>query len=172
MALSRSLIRSGVIGAQSPAAGLQRANEWILKDSTSGLFVTVFYAVLDPAAQTLTYVNCGHNPGLLVDMEGGAARWLSGRGIALGMIEEIQLEEHIVDLPRGCSVLLYTDGLTEARGTDDSFFGKDRLRDEVVRLAAAPVQDLIDGVLQSVRRFTGECPQADDITVVAFQSEP
>jgi serine phosphatase RsbU (regulator of sigma subunit) len=173
MALSRSLIRSGVIGADSPAAGLQRANEWILKDTTSGMFVTVFYAVLDGASHQLTYVNCGHNPPLLLREESGDGEWLSTKGIALGMIEGITLEERRVGLGRNDLLLLYTDGISEATNREQEFYGADRLlatlRDTKSRMPQASPEQTIKAVLASVSAFVGETLPDDDITLVALR---
>jgi serine phosphatase RsbU (regulator of sigma subunit) len=173
MALSRSLIRSGVIGAISPAAGLQRANEWILKDTTSGMFVTVFYAVLDLTCHVLTYVNCGHNPPLLLrdgEIEG---EWLSTQGIALGVVEGITLEERSLGLRRNDLLLLYTDGITEAINDAQEFFGTERLLAAVSdarksQLAGSPEQ-AIAAVLAALSGFVADAPPADDITLVALQ---
>ncbi|MDP3047249.1 MAG: SpoIIE family protein phosphatase [Chloroflexota bacterium] len=173
MALSRSLIRSGVIGAVSPAGGLQRANEWILKDTTSGLFVTVFYAVLDVASHQLTYVNCGHNPPLLLREGSGDAEWLSTQGIALGMMEGITLEERTLGLGSHDLLLLYTDGITEAMNSAQEFFGTDRLlaaaRDAMAERPAGSPDQAVAAVLSSLSAFVGDAPPADDITLVALQ---
>ena len=173
MALSRSLIRSGVIGADSPAGGLQRANEWILKDTTSGLFVTVFYAVLDVASHQLTYVNCGHNPPLLLREGSGDAEWLSTQGIALGMMEGITLEERTLGMGSHDLLLLYTDGITEAMNQDQEFFGTVRLlttvRDAMTQRPQGSAEQSIAAVLSSLSAFVGDAPPADDITLVALQ---
>jgi serine phosphatase RsbU (regulator of sigma subunit) len=173
MALSRSLIRSGVIGAASPAAGLQSANEWILKDTTSGMFVTVFYAVLDAANHQLTYVNCGHNPPLLLREESGETAWLNSKGIALGMMEDIKLEERKTSLGSHDLLLLYTDGITEATNSDQEFYGTDRLlatlSGTMSKLPRASPQQTIEAVLGSLSAFAGETVLDDDITLVALR---
>jgi sigma-B regulation protein RsbU (phosphoserine phosphatase) len=173
MSLSRSLIRSGVIGANSPATGLKNANGWILKDTTSGMFVTVFYAVLDVAKHELTYVSCGHNPPLLLRGQTGECEWLSTKGIALGVMEGIELEEKKVDLGSQDLLLLYTDGITEATNSDQDFYGTDRLlatlRDTRSRLPHASPEQTIEAVLASVSAFVGEELADDDITLVALR---
>jgi serine phosphatase RsbU (regulator of sigma subunit) len=173
MALSRSLIRSGVIGAESPAVGLQRANEWILKDSTSGMFVTVFYAVLDLESHQLTYVNCGHNPPLLLRHGTSDVEWLSTRGIALGMMEGIALEERTLALGSLDLLLLYTDGITEAMNGAEEFFGAGRLlasaANAMADLAQASTEEAVAAILRSLAEFVGDAPPADDITLMALQ---
>lgn len=171
MALSRSLIRSGVIGAASLSAGLRRANAWILKDTTSGLFVTVFYAVLDPARHVFTYVNCGHNPPLLIRAKDASTDWLSTKGIALGIVEEIDLEEKSVTLDPGDSVLCYTDGITEARDQHDQLFGRGELLATALT-ARERGSDPIQTILEALAAHVGDTPQADDITLLSLQRAP
>jgi serine phosphatase RsbU (regulator of sigma subunit)/putative methionine-R-sulfoxide reductase with GAF domain len=169
MALSRSLIRSGLIGGDPPAHGLKRANGWILSDTTSGLFVTVFYLVLDVASHQITYVSCGHNPPLLVRGTGSDVLWLRGKGIALGVTEEISLEEQTVALERNDTLLLYTDGITEATNAAGEFFGVGRLLQALAGSERRPASQTVAAVRDAVTDFVGAAPQSDDITLVALR---
>jgi sigma-B regulation protein RsbU (phosphoserine phosphatase) len=163
----------GDVSDKGVPAALKNANGWILKDTTSGMFVTVFYAVLDVAKHELTYVNCGHNPPLLLRGQTGECEWLNTKGIALGVMEGIELEEKKVDLGSQDLLLLYTDGITEATNSDQDFYGTDRLlatlRDTRSRLPHASPEQTIEAVLASVSAFVGEALANDDVTLVALR---
>lgn len=170
MALSRSLIRSAVIGAVSPAAGLRQANGWILDDTSSGLFLTAFYGVLDLAANRIVYVNCGHLPALLVRADGSGPEWLKAPGTALGIIRDVALEERSASMAPGDTLVLYTDGVTEAQDAAGEFFGAERL---AASTAEGPALEnagrVVESLLRGLADFVGGAPQSDDITIVALR---
>ncbi|MCX7635941.1 MAG: SpoIIE family protein phosphatase, partial [Syntrophales bacterium] len=101
MGLSRTLIRASTTDNPRAAEAIRQANELICRDSTSGMFVTVFYAVYHPPSRRLRYVNAGHNPPLLIREGNKAPLPLKGRGIALGVIHFIDIEECEITLERG-----------------------------------------------------------------------
>ncbi len=169
MALSRSLVRSGVIGASSPSEGLRRANTWIIKDAQSDMFVTLFYGVLDPAARTLTYANAGHNRPLLYRAYTGAIEPLAAKGIALGMLPEIELEERQVTMAPGDLLVLYTDGVTEAINEHEEAFGEERLTQVVRQHHDLEAKEVITQIRAAMRAFTGERPRFDDATLVVLK---
>lgn len=169
MALSRSLVRSGLLGASSPAEGLRRANRWIVKDTTSDMFLTLFYAVLDPQAHTLTYVNAGHNPPLICRRGDGSFYRLDEHGIALGMIEEAEYEAHTVSLEPGDLLVCYTDGVTEAVDAANEGFGEERLRQVISAHRDLPLQELIRKINEALRSHVGDRPAYDDATLVALR---
>jgi phosphoserine phosphatase RsbU/P len=157
-----------------PAALLSYLNTALTKSYThSGTFVTAFYAVLDPAARTLTYSRAGHNPPRLV-REGGKVDSLDGAGsLPLGIVMPQEFEEETVRLERGDLLLLYTDGITEAMGPREGetseLFGVERL-DGAVR-GAGSAEGAIVRVRESVGAFTHGAAAADDRTVIAVRCE-
>ncbi|HEX3051745.1 MAG TPA: PP2C family protein-serine/threonine phosphatase [Aggregatilineaceae bacterium] len=169
MALSRTLLRTYALEYPTqPANALAATNERILADTQTDQFVTVFYGVLDPAAKTLTYGNAGHNPGFLISGENGL-RELSRTGIPLGLFDSAVWKDHIVELAAGDTLVLYTDGATEAQNQDGEFFGTERLIEIVRACPAAQVQTLCSTLLDEIQRFAGEMPQADDITLAVVR---
>jgi phosphoserine phosphatase RsbU/P len=170
MALSRSLVRSGLIGSTSPAEGLRRANRWIIKDTSSDMFLTLFYAVLDPMNHTLTYVNAGHNPPLLLFQEERRYQRLDKHGIALGVIEGAQYEEHTVSLCTGDVLVMYTDGVTEAINAAGDAFGEERLRRVVEAHASESPEDIVEHIRADHAAFVGDQPAFDDATLVVVRS--
>lgn len=169
MALSRSLVRSGVIGASGPSEGLRRANTWIIKDAQSDMFVTLFYGVLDPTARTFTYANAGHNPPLLYRAATGAIEPLTAKGIVLGVLPEIELEERQVVMTPGDLLVLYTDGVTEAINGHEEAFEEQRLAQAVRQHHDLGAAEIIAQIRAAVLAFTGDRPRFDDATLVVLK---
>ncbi|HEX9075871.1 MAG TPA: GAF domain-containing SpoIIE family protein phosphatase, partial [Anaerolineae bacterium] len=166
MALSRTIIRTMVIGKPTPHEAIDRSNDVILTDAHSEMFVTVFLAVLDPPRGTFTYANAGHNPPLLYRAATRQVTALREHGIALGVIPNISLEDHEVTLELGDLVLMYTDGVTEAMNALEEEFGAERLADLVATHGHKSAEAVVDEILNAVKEFTGGGPYADDLTMV------
>jgi len=169
MALSRSLLRVYAAGgALSPLETLRRTNRFILDNTrSSGMFVTLFYGVLDPATCTLTYVNAGHNPPILCTAQ--ACTTLPTEGAALGVFEDVSLQQRELSLPLSDTLLLYTDGVTEAINKARERFGMDRLAACLRTQGNGPAQAFLDAVLADVARFVGDEPTFDDLTLMVVR---
>lgn len=168
MALSRTILRTVAFNRTSPADVLVRTNEIIDREAQSDLFVTVFYATWDAAAGTLTYANGGHNPPLLMRAN-GATGMLAKPGIALGVLPDIALENGRVQLQPGDTLVLYTDGVTEAMNEDYDEFGVERLEQAVRATRGQPATAVLEYIRERVRDHAGGTPQFDDITLVVVQ---
>jgi hypothetical protein len=133
MALSRTLIRTYAVEHHTqPERALHAANRRILADASANLFVTVFYGILDPAAHTLTYCNAGHNPPYLVGALGSyQVQALGPTGGALGIIDDWTWEQRTVRIAPGDTLVLYSDGITEAQNAQMSLFGEERLHEVI-----------------------------------------
>ncbi len=169
MALSRTLLRASAIDGRQPAEVLQRANRLILADSRAGLFVTTFYAVLEPRTGALSYANGGHNYPLLYEVATGQVRPLRAQGIVLGIVPDPRFEQIALTLHPGDVLLLYTDGITEAMNSKRELFGDDRLAAVLHANAHHGPQEIINAVLAAVNDFAGGQSQADDITMVVIK---
>ncbi|MFQ3662554.1 MAG: GAF domain-containing SpoIIE family protein phosphatase [Chloroflexaceae bacterium] len=169
MALSRTLLRASAIDGRQPAEVLQRANRLILADSRAGLFVTTFYAVLEPGTGALSYANGGHNYPLLYEIATGQVRPLRAQGIVLGIVPDPRFEQIALTLHPGDVLLLYTDGITEAMNGERELFGDDRLAAVLHANAHHGPQEIINAVLTAVNDFAGGQSQADDITMVVIK---
>jgi sigma-B regulation protein RsbU (phosphoserine phosphatase) len=174
MALSCTLIRTyAEEDPAQPGLVLAAANRRILKDTSANQFVTVFYGILDPATGILVYSNAGHCPALHFhakdDQEVGR---LIRTGMPLGLLEDGTWGLEAVQLDPGDSLVLYTDGITEAHHELPDLFGEERLLESVrASLDAAgprrpPVQEIQDRILADVHSFVGGTPQPDDIALV------
>ena len=171
MAISRTLIRAHTTSNRTAVEAVTEANRMICEDSKSCMFVTLFYAILDSKKKTLTYVNAGHNPPLL--FRGGSVdiALLKAKGIALGVIEEVELEEVEIQLTDDDIVVLYTDGVTEAINEKEEDFGEKRLINVIQENRGLPVGDIIDRIRDEVIAFAGDQPQFDDITLMALKTK-
>jgi serine phosphatase RsbU (regulator of sigma subunit) len=171
MALSRTVVRTAAADGRDPSAALTLANEMILKDSRGGLFVTAFYAVLETSGR-LTYANAGHNRPLWLQVGTGQIQELAARGIALGVLEDAELEERAIDIAPGDILVFYTDGVTEAMDADGQQFGTERLRQVVAANRGATAPQVLAAVEDAVRTFTGDTPQSDDIALFVVRRCP
>jgi serine phosphatase RsbU (regulator of sigma subunit) len=169
MALTRSTIRASVGHSLLPADGIAHANRLVCADSTSGMFVTLFYGLLDPAAGEFTYVNAGHNPPLLYRAEQDRLLELSRTGMALGVVTDSSFEQNSVSLRSGDFVLLYTDGVIDATDAQQREFGEERLRRVVFEHRHAPVEEMVAALEQAVREFVGASAPFDDMTIVGLK---
>jgi sigma-B regulation protein RsbU (phosphoserine phosphatase) len=170
MALSRTLIRASTLVNADPADSIGQANRMIYEDSKSDMFVTLFYAILDSRAMTLDYVNAGHNPPLLLQGESSAVVLLKAKGIALGVIDEVDLQSVRVDLKPGDVLVLYTDGVTEAINDREEEFGEERLLKIITENRTRPAQEILDRILSAITAFAGDRPQYDDITIMILRA--
>lgn len=170
MGLSRTLIRASTTDNPRVAEAIKQANELICRDSTSGMFVTLFYAVYDSANRRLRYVNAGHNPPLLIRGEtDNPPVPLKGRGIALGVIHFIDIEESEVILQPGDIIVMFTDGVTEAINERNEAFGSERMIRVVKENRNRNARTLVELVERAVIEFAGEQRQYDDITLMVIK---
>lgn len=168
MALSRSLVRAAALDGSAPSAALIRANRWITRDSESGMFVTLFYGIIQPENGRLRYSCAGHNPPLLFRAADASVTELSTPGIALGVLEEIMLGESEVTLEPGDVLLCYTDGVTEAIEENDEAFGVPRLIDVLRANHLQSASAIVEAVTSALFTFT-HGSLIDDVTLVVIK---
>lgn len=167
MALSRTLIRTFAPDFDAaPEQVLRAANQRVLSETSSDLFVTVFYAILDPESGMLTYCNAGHNPPFLYSANGGEMKTLTRTAIPIGVLDDTLWEQSSVEMQPGDLLVMYTDGVTEAEDEFQDFFGEERLQ-AVASANIGRSVDIIEGkVVTAVLNFVGDAPQFDDITLM------
>ncbi|MFP4323666.1 MAG: SpoIIE family protein phosphatase [Anaerolineales bacterium] len=169
MALSRTIIRSASMSGRAPARALTRANELMLQDSRSEMFLTAFYAKLDPEIGQFSYTNAGHNPPLWYRADYGECQTLAMRGIVLGILDDIHLQEETIYLARGDILLLYTDGVTEAMNSAREEFGIARLQQLLCDNAIFDAAFIEGAIINAVQDFTANMAQNDDFTMVIIK---
>ncbi len=181
MALSRTLIRAYAIDyalrysqtyLRQLAHLIQTVNSRILSDTQNDLFVTVFFGVLDPPTGILTYVNAGHNPPYLLRYQRGRRiKSLRRTGPPLGMMEDFHWSRRSVQIEEGETLVLYTDGLTEAANDKGEFFGENGLQQTLRASLRFPVEQMCSDILRSVIEFEQGAPRADDITLMIMRRD-
>jgi sigma-B regulation protein RsbU (phosphoserine phosphatase) len=171
MALSRTILRTVAFNRRDPGSSLERANSIIWNDTTSDLFVTAFYANWEPAKQRLSYGNAGHNPPLLLRRD-GKKQLLRGDGMAMGVLEQVHIQQCEVFLQPGDTVIFYTDGVTEAMNEDQDEFGLERLRLAALSAQRRDAHGIVQAIKQAIRDFTGETAQSDDVTLIVMKRRP
>jgi sigma-B regulation protein RsbU (phosphoserine phosphatase) len=169
MAVSRTLIRA--IGSEgvTPETCLTKANELLCMDSANNMFVTVFYGIYNVMTGELCYCNGGHNAPCLIHADGRTELIKVEPNFIVGGIGGMAYKGGVMTLGKGETLLLYTDGVTEAVNTALEEYGEQRMIDTLSTQAAHTCRETIDRQLQSVRDFAGEAEQSDDITILALK---
>ncbi|TMC82553.1 MAG: GAF domain-containing protein, partial [Chloroflexi bacterium] len=166
MATVHTMLRSAVQGMISPGQVLARVNDLLAAEIPAGMFVTCFYALLDPKSGRLRYANAGHEPPYR--RHAGSATELSATGMPLGLMPGTRYDEYEAALAPGESLLFYSDGLVEAHNPRREMFGFPRLQTLLAEHSnGTPLIDFVLGELQS---FTGQgWEQEDDVTLMMLQ---
>ena len=166
MASARSMLRAVAQASDSPGDLLSRVNDALVTDIPPNMFVTCFYAILDPESGSLTYANAGHDLPYLHRNDG--AEELRARGMPLGLMAGMGYEEKQTILQAGEAALLYSDGLVEAHDPEGEMFGFPRLRALVAEHSEGRV--LGEYLLEELYSFVGEgWEQEDDITLLTLR---
>lgn len=142
---------------------LSELNRDIWRTTEGSRYVTMFYGVYDDETRTLSYVNAGHNPPLLC---GATNRQLDRGGTVIGCFERVTLEQENIALAAGDTLLVFSDGISEARNARDEEFGESRLASLMTAAGDRTASQLRDRVLEEVEAFGGGIPAHDDRTVV------
>jgi DNA-binding NarL/FixJ family response regulator len=173
MALCSTLIRTYAGRYPTlPAIAMSAVNERILSDTRGSLFVTAFYAVLEPDIGRLRYVNAGHNPPFLLStLKSKRVDRLSRTGIPLGISQDVSWGQKIAKFSQGDVLVLFTDGITEAQNPQGTFFGDQRLVEVIRSNTGRSAQNILQSVLDAVQSFTGGTPQEDDIALIVMSRQ-
>ena len=168
MMSSRTLLKGAAIGNSEPGSVLRDVNNLLCEDNDTLMFVTVIYAVYSPNTGEFIYANSGHNPPLIVHSNGSSTLLRTIGGIALGIAPGINFLQDIVVLAPGDTLLLYTDGVTEAMNADREEFGMERLQKVFESNPPRNSQEANEAVFEAVHAFAGDTPQSDDITCLTL----
>ena len=169
MAVSRTLIRATGIRGVQPSECMTYSNNLLAKESVNSMFVTVFYGIYNIQTGEITYTNAGHNPPYIMKANGSVQMLPMTKDIVEGAIEDYQFSENKIQLEHGDTLLLFTDGVTEATNVDLNEYGEERLEALLKKSAQDNCQQIIDKVKADVKAFAGEAEQSDDITLLALK---
>jgi sigma-B regulation protein RsbU (phosphoserine phosphatase) len=169
MAVTRTLIKARASDDTSTASILTRVNDEISRDNKAYMFVTIFTGILNIVTGELTYTNAGHNPTYIRKADGNLERLDTLHGPVVGAREGLAYKEDSVRIARGDILLMYTDGVTEARNPEKEFFEEQRLKDLLSANEFDSAEAVVQATVSGVKQFENGADQFDDITVMALQ---
>lgn len=169
MAVTKTLVKGIAKQGSAPSEILEKVNYELYRDNDSMMFVTVFCGLLNFRTGELLFTNAGHNPPLIV-YSGDRAEWLRiPNGLVLGISERPEYLTEKAYLKKGDMLLMYTDGVTEAMNNSKELYSDEGLLQTVGSCGISGPADIVKHIVQSVREFAGDEPQADDITLFALR---
>ncbi len=161
-------LRGQNLDLTSPGPILNHSNEHMFRNTDPERFSTLFLGVLDPGSSELIYSNAGHNLPFIVRGSGPVERLETGN-LVLGAIEDVTYTEDLVKLDKGDTLVVFSDGISEAINPDEEEFGEDLLPEIISANRDASAMSLIDTIIDEVIRFAGKAPQRDDMTMVIIK---
>lgn len=170
MARAHALIMAEADIGLTAGDALRLVNKHITRLQKSTQFVTVLYGILDLGTREFSFARAGHEPPLLLHLDGSVDRIPHSAGMALGLWEEITLDERSVMLAPGDTLLLYTDGMTDCRDPKGEPFGLERIKSTLSVLANFNAQQICDNLLETLKKFQHGSKQDDDVTLVAVSA--
>ncbi len=170
MARAHALIMAEARADSSPAETLQATNRHIAQMQKAAQFVTALYGVIDLQTREFRYARAGHEAPLLLRSDGTVERLPRGTGMALGISEDVVLDERAVILPEDSTLLLYTDGMTDCRNPQGEPFGLERLKREFAALNGLGAQPICDALIQTLKTYQAGAKQDDDVTLLVVQT--
>ncbi|HMW37052.1 MAG TPA: SpoIIE family protein phosphatase, partial [bacterium] len=175
MTMIRTALRLEARGNKNPADVLARVNEFVVDDMKKGMFVTMFYIVLDSRNREIHYASAGHNPMILHRVSTKQTYYLNPRGFPVGISlpdrklfgQSIQTDS--IKLQEDDILIAYTDGITEAMNHERDLYSEERFLETIRRHAHLDAKAFVENMRNDLNEFTQGAPQSDDITLVAIK---
>lgn len=171
MARTHALIMAEADIGMTPAEVMNLVNSHITRLQKSTQFVTVLYGILDLKLREFSYARAGHEPPLIMHANGSVERMPHSSGMAIGLWEPVTLDEKMVKLTSGDTLLLYTDGMTDCRNPKGEPFGLERIKSKLGELPRQSAQQICNTLLENLQNFQDGSKQDDDITLVAVKAK-
>ncbi len=171
MTAARAFLHLSVREYQDPSILLEEVNRYVTRDSgATSRFLSMFFLEIDAQSQTLRWVRAGHEPAILFDPSNGKFEELSGKGMALGVVDDyrFQMYERQGWVP-GSILIVGTDGIHESRNREDTMFGQARSREIIRKHSTASAEAIQNAVIHALQAFKGDVPQEDDVTLVVIK---
>jgi sigma-B regulation protein RsbU (phosphoserine phosphatase) len=168
MGVVRTAVRNLALHGQSPGPLLNEANRTLLEDNTRGLFVTLIVAFYEPATGRVTYANGGHPRPIVLARDGRCRPFGRVTGTIVGVLEDQRWDEAEEHLGAGEVLVMFTDGVTDARTTGGPMFGEGRLVELLAGLAGSPAAEISRGIVDRVEAFAAR-DLPDDVTLVVLR---
>ena len=169
MAVSRTIIHSKGMQGVSAADCLTESNQLLANSSVNHMFVTVFYAIFNTKTGLVTYSNGGHNPPHIVRANGSIEQLPGDRQYMVGVFAEEKYADKTLQLEHGDTLVMFTDGVTEAMDSNGRLFGKDRLNKTLSMVADKSSQEIVEAIKAGIADFAEDTEQSDDITMLVLK---
>ena len=177
MTMIRTALRTEARGIKDAAEVLSRVNDFVIGDMKKGMFVTVFYIIIDGKRRRLNYASAGHNPMILYRSTTKRTYYLNPRGFPIGIqlhekdLFRKSIESDTIQLAEDDILFMYTDGITEAMNNKRELFGEERLLKIFRDSGQLRVKPFVEQIKEEILSFTEGFPQSDDITLVAIREK-
>ena len=168
MANLQATLRGQALFTSSAGECISRANKLLYRSTDEQKFATMFYGILDSKNSTFHFSNAGHDPPFLINSKNDVIRLTKG-GTVLGFMEDFEFEEDSVKLKQGDTIIIYSDGITEAFSENNEEFGEERLISLLKNNITCKANDIISKVFETVKDHAKNVPQSDDITIVVIK---
>ncbi|MBR4324769.1 MAG: SpoIIE family protein phosphatase [Bacteroidales bacterium] len=169
MAVSRTVIRTTGLRGIPPAEVIDTANKLIAADSVDCMFVTVFYGTYNVKTGEVIYCNAGHNPPHVLKSSCTVEILPKSKSMVVGAMEIAKYKEDRLQLEKGDSLVMFTDGVTEAMNPEREEFGTDRLNESLKDVAYRSCAEIIETVKDDIKDFANGAEQSDDITMLVIK---
>ena len=169
MAVSRTIIRSKGVQFDNVAECMMESNRFLASYSVDSMFVTVFYAIYNIKTGFMNYCNAGHNPPHLLKRDGTVSELPLSNDTIVGVFEDLEYHESTLQLEQGDTLVMFTDGVTEATDIEYKEFGVERLDNILRQQSNSSCQQIIESVKAGIREFVGDAEQSDDITMLVVK---
>lgn len=177
MTMIRTALRTEARSMKSASEVLARVNDFVVNDMKKGMFVTLFYIIIDSKKRRINYASAGHNPMILFRQGTKKTYYLNPRGFPVGIslpdpdLFKKSIESDTIQLAEDDILLIYTDGITEAMNSSRQLFSEERLLDVVRKSGHLTTQEFVEKLKDEIHSFTEGFEQNDDITLVAIKEK-
>jgi len=170
MAMVRSLLRAEAHKNLPPKEVVQRVNRHLMDLNEGEMFVTLLYGLLSQKTRSFEYARAGHEIPVMCDRQGRLLSLPRGKGQALGVFDIAVSDEQKIHFTPGCTLLIYSDGVTDATNVQNEFFGLERIHNSLHGLTHTSAQSVCDNLLKLVVEHEAGVPRYDDVTVVVIRA--
>ena len=171
MTAARAFLHLSAQEYQGPSLLLEEVNRYVTRDSgTTSRFLSMFFLEIDAKSQELRWIRAGHEPAILFDPKDNTFEELSGKGMALGIVDDYKFQSYQRRgwVP-GSILVVGTDGIHESRNREDTMFGQARVRQIIQKNSQASAEVIQNAVIDALQAFKGDVPQEDDVTLVVIK---
>lgn len=166
---AKILLKNSALYGHSPKSILEKVNNQLCENNQAEMFVTVWIGIYEISTGKLTAANAGHEYPAICRAGGSFELYKDKHDFVLGAMEDLPYNEYELQLYPGDTLFVYTDGVAEATNVSEELMGTERMLEALNRRKDATPREMLEGILEDVRTFTGEAPQFDDVTMLALK---